>query len=179
MATAGFLHGGKETLDIERNRNSVFRGVEMQNHLAWKESSLWGPTALGWGSLPLDPVPLSGPGDASCPAHKWHISHAKAPWCFSSSHCEVGFCCLQLREIFFSGCARSSLMCVRFLSAQWLGATLWFGLLILVASLVAEHHFYCAQASGVVANGLSCSVACRIFPNQELNPCPLQWPVDS
>ena len=34
MATAGFLHGGKKTLGIERHRNSVFRGVEMQNHLA-------------------------------------------------------------------------------------------------------------------------------------------------
>ena len=154
----------------------------MQDHLAWKESSLWGPTALGWGSPPLDPGPLSGPGDASCPAHKWHISHAKAPWCFPAGHCEVGFCCLQLRDsdfFFFPGCAGSSPMCVSFLYVQWVGATLWFGLLMLAASLVAEHHFYCAQASVVVANGLSCSVASGIFPDQELNPCPLQWQVDS
>ena len=40
------------------------------------------------------------------------------------------------------------------------------GLLIAVASLVAEH-------------GLSCSAACGIFPAQGLNPCPLHWQVDS
>ena len=27
--------------------------------------------------------------------------------------------------------------------------------------------------------GLSCSVACGIFPDQGLNPCPLHWQVDS
>ena len=35
------------------------------------------------------------------------------------------------------------------------------------------------QASVVVAHGLSCSVACGIFPDQGLNPCPLHWQVDS
>ena len=33
--------------------------------------------------------------------------------------------------------------------------------------------------SVVVAHGLSCSVACGIFPNQGLNPCPLHWQADS
>ena len=31
----------------------------------------------------------------------------------------------------------------------------------------------------VVAHGLSCSVACGIFPNQGSNPCPLHWQADS
>ena len=34
-------------------------------------------------------------------------------------------------------------------------------------------------ASVVVAHGLSCSVACGIFPDQGSNPCPLHWQVDS
>ena len=32
-----------------------------------------------------------------------------------------------------------------------------------------------ARASVVVAHGLSCSVACGIFPDQGLNPHPLHW----
>ena len=31
----------------------------------------------------------------------------------------------------------------------------------------------------VVAHGLSCSVACGIFPDQGSNPCPLHWQADS
>ena len=30
-----------------------------------------------------------------------------------------------------------------------------------------------------MAHGLSCSVACGIFPDQGPNPCPLHWQVDS
>ena len=33
--------------------------------------------------------------------------------------------------------------------------------------------------SVVVAHGLSCSVACGIFPDQGPNPCPLHWQADS
>ena len=33
--------------------------------------------------------------------------------------------------------------------------------------------------SAVVAHGLSCSVACGIFPDQGSNPCPLHWQADS
>ena len=33
--------------------------------------------------------------------------------------------------------------------------------------------------SVVVAHGPSCSVACGIFPDQGLNPCPLNWQADS
>ena len=33
--------------------------------------------------------------------------------------------------------------------------------------------------SAIVAHGLSCSVACGIFPDQGSNPCPLHWQADS
>ena len=33
--------------------------------------------------------------------------------------------------------------------------------------------------SVVVAHGPNCSVACGIFPDQGLNPCPLHWQADS
>ena len=33
--------------------------------------------------------------------------------------------------------------------------------------------------SVVVAHGLSCSAACRIFPDQGSNPCLLHWQADS
>ena len=33
--------------------------------------------------------------------------------------------------------------------------------------------------SVAVAHGLSCSVACGIFPDQGSNPCPLHWQADS
>ena len=64
------------------------------------------------------------------------------------------------------------------------------GLLTAVASLVAEHGLYARASvvvarglqsvgSVVVAHGLSCSAACGIFPDQDLNPCPLHWQADS
>ena len=31
----------------------------------------------------------------------------------------------------------------------------------------------------VVVHGLSCSVACGVFPDQGLNPCPQYWQADS
>jgi len=63
------------------------------------------------------------------------------------------------------------------------GFSLWW-LLILAASLVAEHGLQGMQASGVghtgsttVAHGLNCSTASGIFLG--LNPCPLHWQLDS
>ena len=65
------------------------------------------------------------------------------------------------------------------------------GLLIAVASFVVEHGLWGSGASVaaarglqsagsvVVAHGLSGSTACRIFPDQGLNPCPLHWQADS
>ena len=53
------------------------------------------------------------------------------------------------------------------------------GLLIAGASFVGEHRLLGERASVVVALGLSCSAARRIFPDQGLNPRPLLWQVDS
>ena len=36
-----------------------------------------------------------------------------------------------------------------------------------------------ARTSVAVAHGLSCSVACGIFPDQGSNLCPLHWQMDS
>ena len=53
------------------------------------------------------------------------------------------------------------------------------GLLIAVASLVAEHELQqmwllgSSTSSVVVVHGLSFSVACGIFPDQGSNPCTL------
>ena len=52
-------------------------------------------------------------------------------------------------------------------------------LLIAVASLVAEHRLLGVRAPVVAAHRLSCSLACRIFPDIGLNPCPLHWQLDS
>ena len=49
------------------------------------------------------------------------------------------------------------------------------GLLIAVASLLAERRLKGMQASGVVAHRLSHLVPCGIFPGQGLNPRPLRW----
>ena len=48
------------------------------------------------------------------------------------------------------------------------------GLLMVVASLVAEHGLW-STGSVVTAIGLSCSVACGIFPDSGSNLCPLLW----
>ena len=37
----------------------------------------------------------------------------------------------------------------------------------------------CREVSVAVVHGLNCSVACGIFLGQGLNPCPLDWQVDS
>ena len=66
------------------------------------------------------------------------------------------------------------------------GATLPCGLQasLYLVSLVAEHRLESmrssvAAACGLVARGLSCPVACGIFPDQGSNPCPLHWQADS
>ena len=72
---------------------------------------------------------------------------------------------------FFFGCARS-------LFLRRLCSSCSVGLLIMVASLVAEHRPL-GTGSIVVAHGLGCSTACGIFLDQGLNLCLLHWPVDS
>ena len=52
-------------------------------------------------------------------------------------------------------------------------------LLIVVASLCCGAWPLGARASVVVARGLSCSVACGIFPDQGSNPRSLLWQADS
>ena len=44
---------------------------------------------------------------------------------------------------------------------------------------VAVVHTLWSTGSVVVAHGLSCSTACEILPDEWLNPCPLNWQVDS
>ena len=46
------------------------------------------------------------------------------------------------------------------------------------ASVVVSRGLQSA-GSVAVAHGLSCSVACGIFPDQGSNPCPLHWQADS
>ena len=53
------------------------------------------------------------------------------------------------------------------------------GLLTAVASLLMEHRLSDAQASVTVAYELSCATACRIFPDQRLNLCPMYCKADS
>ena len=76
----------------------------------------------------------------------------------------LGLCCYAWA---FSSCGERGLL---FVAVR--------GLLIVVASLVAEHGLRSA-GSVVVAHGLSCSAACGIFPDQGSNPCPLHWQADS
>ena len=76
----------------------------------------------------------------------------------------LGLCCYARA---FSSCGERGLL---FVAVR--------GLLIVVASLVAEHGLRSA-GSVVVAHGLSCSAACGIFPGQGSNPCPLHWQADS
>ena len=72
----------------------------------------------------------------------------------------------MLCGLFFSG------------SEQGLLLVVVHGLLIVVASLVAEHRLSVAQAAAVVAHGLSGPAACGIFMNQRSNLCPLHWQAD-
>ena len=53
------------------------------------------------------------------------------------------------------------------------------GLLIEVASLVAENWLSRLWASVVVGRELSCPTACLIFPDQGSNLCPLHCQADS
>ena len=91
---------------------------------------------------------------------------------------------LRCYERAFSSCSKRGLL---FVAVR--------GLLTAVVSLVAEHGLqgsssHCggfsscrARAPGlqgsVVAELLGCSAACRIFPDQGSNPCPLPWQADS
>ena len=83
--------------------------------------------------------------------------------------------------IFIFGCVGSSLLRAGFLWLRQVGATLSCG----VQASHCSGFSYCGaralgtRASVVVARGLSCSVACGIFPGQGSNLCPLHWQGDS
>ena len=81
----------------------------------------------------------------------------------------------------FIGCAGSLLLCWAFSTCGKWGYSLvaMCGLLIAVApSLVVNTVSGCA-GSVAVAHGLSCPMACEIFPNQGWNSCSLLWQADS
>ena len=69
-------------------------------------------------------------------------------------------------------------------SLRWVGFSLWWLLLLRSrapgawVSVVVAWGLQSA-GSAVVAHGLSCSMACGIFPDQGSNPCPLHWQADS
>ena len=74
----------------------------------------------------------------------------------------INFIYLFLATLGLCCCARASSSC----GEQGLLFVVVRGLLVAVASLVVEH-------------GLSCSVACGIFPEKSSNPRPLHWQADS
>ena len=90
--------------------------------------------------------------------------------------------------LFILGCAGSSLLhgfFSRYCKRRLLSSCSACRLFVAVASLVVEHGHMQASVgvapglprtgSTVVAQGPSCSAACRIFPDQGSNPCLLHW----
>ena len=77
--------------------------------------------------------------------------------------------------IFLFGCAGCSSLRLGFLLVKREGATLRCSA---QASLVAELGLW-GTGSIVVARGVSCSMACGIFPDQELKLCLLHWQEDA
>ena len=80
-------------------------------------------------------------------------------------------CCTQA----FSSCGKQGLLFI-----------VMCRLLIAVASLATEHGLWALRLQQLQYTGLvvvmhraSCSVACRIFPDQGSNLCPLCWQADS
>ena len=78
----------------------------------------------------------------------------------------------------------SSLWCMSF-SLRWLlllkstgSRHAGFSSCGLRASVVVARGLW-SSGSEVVAQGLSCSMACEIFPDQGSKPCPLHWQADS
>ena len=126
----------------------------------------------------------------------WEVS--SPPGCTLSSR-EPGQ--EQSLQVFFFSAALGLRRCAWALSScreQGLLFVAVCGLLMAVASLVAEHRLLVhglqylwhkvsvvvarglwSAGSVVVAHRLSRSVACGIFPNQGSNPCPLHWQADS
>ena len=88
----------------------------------------------------------------------------------------------------FIGCAGSPLLCASFLQLWQVGATLHCGPWVSHCSgfSCVEHRLQAYRlqylwqtGSVVVEHGLSCSVACGIFLDQDSNLCLLYWQADS
>ena len=84
------------------------------------------------------------------------------------------------------GCAGSFLLRGLFYSCSEQGySSAVHRFLLVMASLVAEHEWALGSmgfgtcGSLALEHGVSCSVACGIFPDQGLNLCLLHWQVDS
>ena len=137
---------------------------------------------------------LSSQKVSSCPSSFFF----KAPFFFKDCHLNFIylFICLFvcLAALGLRCCARAFSSC----GEQGLFLVAMRGLLIAVASFAAEHRlqvcglqqlwhmasvvvFHGLQSAGsvVVAQRLSCSAACGIFPDQGLNQGPIHWQVDS
>ena len=85
---------------------------------------------------------------------------------------------------FFAGgcCAQSLLLCTGFSLVAVSGGfslAVVCGLLLLLSMCSGVGGLQEYSSSLLVACGLSCSEACGISPDRELNPCPLHWQVDS
>ena len=84
----------------------------------------------------------------------------------------VAVCMLSLAE---ASRGYSSLQCLGFW-LQWL--LLWStGSRLTGFSSCSLQALECGLS--IMAHGFSCSLSCRIFLNQEINPCPLDWQADS
>ena len=112
----------------------------------------------------------SGFGPHVCVSHRQDKTHAKKAFIYLLLFCGVpwvfALCGLSLaagRESY------SWLSCVGFLM-QWL---------LLLWSTGFQGVWLQHMGSVVMAHGLSCSMACGIFPDQGSNPYPLHWQVDS
>ena len=106
-----------------------------------------------------------------------HCTTRGAPWCFLKNK----FIYLFLAVLGLHCCAWAFSSC-----GKWGLLFAVCGLLIAVASVVAEHGLQTCRfqqlqyvGSVAVARRLSCSVACGIFLDQGSNLCPLHWQADS
>ena len=129
------------------------------------------PTALPRPKVPLNvsrqAPPLQPPSSSSF----FFFLKKKARYFFNT---------LLFIYLFIFGCVGSSFLCEGFLQLRQAGATL---------PRCARASHCCGLSlwstgsrrvgSVVVVHGLSCSVACGIFPDQGSNPCPLNRQADS
>ena len=105
-------------------------------------------------------------------------------YCSAGSRTPKFFCFCFFNKfiyLFIYGCVGSSFLCESFLQLRRAGATLHRGARAssLSRTLLLRSTGSRRASSVAVAHGPSCSVACGIFPDQGLNPCPLHWQADS